>query len=343
VPVIKSLDQISKLPLALTPMAPPNLVGALKASAEATFAAPWLLPMGPIPIPCPPIGVGIGIALMTIDYSLFKSLEKDAMEIQKLVTKYAQAEAKVLAQRQAAEDKLFADEKKAQIYYRERKAYIEKRIPEIIIEMEDLQVFQDAEMEKYNATVFEYRAKALEARVLWMEAARNSTGTEADELEIQKWMAEEDKWTLLVSSLDEWLASIILIAVEITNKKLEMWELERELPTVIVLATVQLIKKWEFLEEWADPFEVPVPYYPDLPEKPNLPGMPVIPKMPCIAEKTIQMFEKWVITPLCPPIGVAVGAMLECIRHYLSPLPPPLASEIESQSDNIIPSMGCII
>lgn len=323
-PVIPTLNEAIKLGLDFTAMAPPMLVASLKTVAQVIMSAMALQPMGIIAIPVIPFGAAISLVIQMIEYLINFFFEITAKTIQKMVDLYAQQLAKAQAQRKAALKKLYDDEKEAQRKLREKRKAMETRLEEIPVEMDELQKYQEAELARYNATVFEYTTKAQQ---------ENAVGNEAG----------AQFWKDMISSLDEWLVNILLITIEIMNKRLEMWEIQRELPKIIPLCELALVKDWAFLEEWADDFEVPVPYYPDLPERPNLPSLPVLPKGNCITDKLKQMLGKWLTAPQVPPLGIAIGGILECIRHYAAPLPPPAAAKMESVTDSIALQLGMVI
>ena len=62
-----------------------------------------------------------------------------------------------------------------------------------------------------------------------------------------------------------------------------------------------------------------------------------------LTDKLKQMLGKWLTTPQLPPIGLAIGGVLECVRAQLAPLPPPVAAKMEGLTDSIVTQMGCII
>jgi len=323
-PVISQLNEVVKIGLDFSGAAPPAVVAGTKTMAQVIMSSPMLLPMGIAVLPIIPFGAAISLVIQLIEYLVNYFFELNAKIIQKMVDLYAQQLAKANTQRTAAEQKLYNDEKEAQIKLKERKKFIESRIPEIQQEMVDLKTYQDKEKAKYDDTVFQYSQKAKEAK--------------------DKGNEEEAKfWEDMISSLEEWLVKILLITIEIMNKKLEMWDLERELKKIIPLCELDIEKKWVFLEEWADDFEVAMPYYPDLPERPNLPTLPVLPKGKCLPEKAKQMLGKWLTAPMVPPIGLAVGAILECVRAQMAPLPAPIAAKTEAFADSLQAMLGMVI
>lgn len=323
-PVIPTLNEAIKLGLNFTAAAPPMLVATLKTVAQVIMSSMALQPMGIVAIPVIPFGAAISLIIQFIEYMINFFFELIAKIIQKMVELYARQLKKAQQQRKAALDKLYADEKAKQKVLRERKKEIETRIPEIYTEMDELAAYQTEEKAKYEATVFAYSEKAKAAKEAGDEAGAK-------------------RWENMISSLEEWLVSILLITVEIMNKKLEVWELERELKRITPLCELDIVKNWEFLEEWADDFEVPVPYYPDLPDKPNLPTLPVLPKSNCITEKLKQMLGKWLTAPQVPPLGMAIGGVLECVRAQMAPLPAPIAAKIESVTDGIALQLGLVL
>jgi len=304
--------------------APAMLVASLKTVAQTIMSIPMLLPVGIAMIPIIPFGAAISLVIQMIQYLINYFFELTAKIIQIMVSLYSKALSKAKAQRAAAELKLYNDEKKAQDKIKSRKLFIDGRIPEIIQEMKDLAAYQAKEKTAYDTTVFDYASKAATAK-----AAGDVTTAQL--------------WKDMISSLDTWLVKILLITVEIMNKKLEMWDLERELKKITPVCLIIIEKKWELLEGWADDFEVPVPYYPDLPERPNLPTLPVLPKGNCMSDKLMQMLGKWLTAPMVPPIGLTVGAVLECVRAQMAPLPPPIASKMESVTDALVSQLGFIL
>jgi len=323
-PVIAKLNEVVKIGLDFSGAAPPAVVAGTKTMAQVIMSSAMLLPLGIAAIPIIPFGAPISLIIQLIEYLVNYFFELNAKIIQKMVDLYAQQLTRANAQRAAAEQRLYNDEKKAQIKLRERKKFIETRIPEIQQEMIDLKIYQDEEKAKYTDTVFQYSQKAKNAKDI------------GDDINAKF-------WENMISSLEEWLVKILLITIEIMNKKLEMWELEREFKRIVPLCDLNIEKKWIFLEEWADDFEVPVPYYPDLPERPNLPTLPVLPKSKCIPEKAKQMLGKWLTAPMVPPIGLAVGAILECVRAQMAPLPPPIAAKVEAFADGLAARLGMVI
>jgi len=324
-PVIPQLNEVIKIGLDFSGAAPAPAVAVTKTMAQVIMSIPMLLPLGIVAIPIIPFGAPISLIIQLLEYLINYFFELVTKIIQKLIDLYSKQLIKALNQRIAAEQKLYDDEKIAQKKIRERRKFIESRIPEIQQEMIDLKLYQDKEKTKYNDTVFQYSQKAKIAK---------DAGNEED----------AKFWENMISSLEEWLVKILLITVEIMNKKLEMWELERELKKIIPICELSIEKKWDFLEEWADDFEVPIPYYPDLPERPNLPKLPVLPKSNgCIPDKLKQMLGKWLTAPMVPPIGLAVGAILECIRAQMAPLPAPIAAQVEAFADGITSQLGMCI
>jgi hypothetical protein len=303
----------------------------MKAGAHTIFDSAMLQQMGPAPIPVIAAGGGACVALLMIEHMMFTSFTQASKTGSKIFDDYAIRLKKALAQRAAALTKLMNDEVKAQKWFRDRKKYIEKRIPEIIQEQKDLAKFQKQEKARYDATVLEYAANA---------QAANAKGTPEGK-------AEADDWAYLLTTLDEWLVEILLITVQITDLKLEMFDLEREYPTILRLANVQLTKKWDFLNEWADDFEVPVPYYPDLPEKPAVPPITPDPSIKsmlsfggCIPKELLKATAIWLVAPQIPPLGVPLRAVFECVRAYLAPLLPPNSQQLEEIGDTMIPNLG---
>lgn len=323
-PVLPTVNEAIKLGLNFTAAAPPMLVASMKTMAQVVMTGMGFLPAGPFPIPVIPFGAAISLVIQFIEYMINLFFQIIAKIIQIMVELYAKLLRKAQNQRKAALNKLYDDEKEKQKELRERRKELETRIPEIYSEMEELKAYQESEKARYDATVFEYSTKAKEAK----DAGDDETA---------------EFWENMVASLEEWLVSILLITIEIMNKKLEVWELEREIKKIIPLTELDIIKQWEFLEEWADDFEVPIPFYPDLPDRPNLPTLPVLPKGNCITEKLKQMLGKWLTSPMVPPIGLAVGAVLECVRAQMAPLPAPIAAKVESVTDGIVTQMGMVI
>jgi len=283
-----------------------------------------LIPMGIIAIPAIPFGAAISFILQLLEYLINFFFELIAKIIQKMVEMYAKQLRKAKTQRAAALKKLYIDEKEAQDKMKIQLKEYEERIPEIYIEMDELKVYQAAELAKYKDTVFKYSEKA--------KAAEEEGNEEMSQT-----------WQDMITSLDEWLVAILLITIEIMNKKLEVWEMERAVKRITPLTLIQLKKDWEFLEDYADDFEVPVPYYPDLPDPPSLPTLPVLPKGNCITDKVRQMLGKWITCPMILPIGLAIGGMLECVRAQMPTLPPPAAAKMESITDGIVKSLGIVI
>lgn len=323
-PVLPTLSEAVKLGLDFTAMAPPILVAGMKTIAEVVMKVVALQPMGIVAIPVIPFGAAISFVIQLIEYLINFFFQLIAKIIQKMVELYAKQLKKAQDQRKAALNKLYDDEKEAQELLKERRKELETRIPEIYVEMDELKAYQESEKDRYDETVFKYATKAREA---------NDAG---DSVTAKLW---ED----MIASLEEWLVSILLITIEIMNKKLEVWELEREIKRIIPLTELSINKNWEFLEEWADDFIVPIPYYPDLPEKPNLPTLPVLPKGNCLTDKLKQMLGKWLTAPQVPPLGLAIGGILECVRAQLAPLPPPAAAKMEAITDSIVLSMGIVL
>ena len=278
----------------------------------------------PIPIPVIPFGAAMSLIIQMIEYMINFFFELVAKIIQKMVELYAKQLRTAQQQRKAALNKLYDDEKEAQKELRETRKELETRIPEIYQEMAELEAYQSEEKAKYDALVFEYSANA--------QAAKEAGNDE-----------EAEAWEEAIRAMEDWLVSILLITVEILNKKLEVWELERELKRIIPLTELDIVKEWDFLEDYADDFVVPVPYYPDLPDKPNLPTLPVLPKSNCMTEKAKQMLGKWLTAPMIPPIGLTVGAVLECIRAQAAPLPAPAAAQLESMSNSIATQLGMVL
>jgi hypothetical protein len=298
--------------------------GVLQATAQATLTIPALMitPAG-VPIPLPVIGIVISILmtkLKVLPAEINQKMVKIIADLQKQYNKqYEDAQKK----RSDAQTKLYTDLTTKQKEIKEEIKTIEDNIKKLKKEIEDLTIIKDAEMAKYQAVIFEYAAKAKDAEEQGKE--------EEKETYIQK-----------IKELDYWLAEIVTMLTTIINKKLELKFMEMDLSAKKELAAIAITSEWEPNVELATDFEVAVPYYPDLPDQPQLPVLPRFPKIPDQLRTFEQQFNKWLVCPVVPPLGIAIAALLLMLKEKV-PNNPITAAQIDSQAEMMIPLLGGMV
>lgn len=322
-PVIPTISQGILTGLKYTPGAPPQLVGAIKSAAQASMSSTGLMPMVP-PIPVIPVGVAVSATLTVLEAMLNLGFEQASKLASKLIAQYNKDLTSALETRAAALDELYESETTKQSELQEEVDILQEEITVLQEEIEQLTQQRETEMSAYQAVIFEYKEKAKKAE--------------------EKGDAEErDYWIDQVSLHDEWLAEIILIVIEITNKNIEVISKERDIENKQELLELNIQKEWEWLEEHATDFEVAVPFYPDVPTPPTIPDVGAIPKESPLSLFTRQIFAKWIATPTVPPIGLVVSAIQMVVQSFSPVTPAQAAAQIESIGDSLILYCGGIV
>ncbi|MFW6029323.1 MAG: hypothetical protein ACOCRO_03625 [Halanaerobiales bacterium] len=323
-PVIPQINEAFKIGLNYTPDAPPEIVSVVKGGAEGAMSGMGLIPAGPIMIPVIPFGVVLSIALSKLEAMLFSGNELASKQAGKLLKIYNEQLAKAKAQRKAAVDKLYEDEKEA-------KAIIVAEYESIIAKIEENKVKIEELNKKYTAQIAEYLATI-------GPFAENAK--KADEAGNEK---EKQKWQNEVVKYDPWYEDIQMILVDIVQLQLDNILLQMEADRLEPITKLAIKKDWVYMESIASLLDVPVPFYPDLPAKPNLPQPSPTPQEPCWVKALRQIFAKWLAAPMVPPIGLAVAATLEMVRCFIPNNPPPVAAVQESGADALKNFLGGIV
>ena len=279
------------------------------------------MPMFPVPLPVLPLGVAAAFALTQIEAMMFKGFEEASKIAEKLMKQYYTDLDKAKQQRKDAEQELYQSEKDRQEEIKEEIKVLETDIKTLEEEIIVIKKTQDEEMGKYKAVVFEYKENAKKADAI------------GDYI-------ERDKWIAKVEEHDEWLGTIILMTVEIIHRKIDIMNKERELEDKKYLAELKIENDWDWMEDKATDFEVIVPYHPDLPLPPNLPNSGVIPQESPLIKFGRQIFAKWIVAPMIPPIGLIVAAVMLQIQSMEPSTPPPAAAKSEASADSLILQLG---
>ena len=319
-PVIPQISEGIKIGLKMNPAAPPKVVGVITSASEAIMSMSAMLPVSP-PIPVIPIGTVVSSALTMIESSIFQSFTQSTQLTNKLINQYNNDYKKAVSQREIAQKTLFQREKDAQDQIKEEIKELEKEINKIEKEISELEKKQAEERSAYMATIFGIKERAKKA---------DKEGR----------IEERDALIAKVSEFDYWLANIILMTIDIINKRIEVKSKKQELDSKQDLANLKIKNDWSWLSNNATSFNVVIPYYPDLPAPPNLPPTVPIPKESPLPKFLRQIFAKWVTHPMVPPIGLLVSALQMVIQSYTPNTPAPLAAKIESVSDSFILMLG---
>lgn len=322
-PVISALPQAIKLGGNFVPQDAQG-TGVLQATAQATLTIPALMisPAG-IPIPLPVIGVIISILMTKLSVLPAEINQKIVKIISDLQSQYNKQYSDAQKKQSEAQTKLYTDLVAKQTDIKEEVKTLEDNIEALRKEIEALTILKDAEMTKYQAIIFEYASKAKEA-------------------EEQEKMDEKDIYIQKIKELDYWLAEIVVMITDIINKKLELKFMEMDLTAKKELAEITIINEWEPNVEISTDFEVAVPYYPDLPDPPQLPSTLKFPEIPAQIRTFAQQFNKWLVCPIVPPLGIAIAGLLLMIKEK-APNSPATAAQIDSQIESLIPRLGGLI
>lgn len=322
-PVVAPISEGILMGLKTDPAAKPQTVGSVNGDAQASMASGGLQPAFPSPTPVLPIGKQITVALMVIEGMLFITFEIVSKIIQNILSEYNKQYQKASTDQKAAEDQLYEDLKTRQNEIKEEIKTLQEEINTLTTEIEELTILQEEEMSKYEAQVFEYREAGLKA-------------------EEQGDLAIRDQWFAKVDELEPWLAAIIQMIIEITNKEISKTEKESELEQKQILVDIEITKDWDTMESLAGDFEVLVPYHPDLPNPPNLPNIPPMSKEGEQIKAARKMFAKWACTPTVAPIGVPITTALASVNAMSSKSSKNAAKE-ESENDALLLKTGGVI
>ena len=294
--------------------------GAMCAASQAAIAIPSRIPMGKITIPNPPFGQAISLILNKLEALPSEIAKQITNIIMKTIAEYIkQVEAAKKARKEAL-DTLYKDLREKQDEIKKQIPDTEKQIEDITEEIKTLEKKYNEELSKYMNTVFKYA-----------ENAKNSLAEGKED--------EAIEWADKISTLDPWLGEILILLSDIINKKLDLKFLEYDLEEMERLAAIKIIKDWNYMNTIATDFEVAIPYYPDIPPMPMLPVLPPIPQEPGIVRTTRKQFAKWMATPLIPPLGVSISAILLNIVESV-PQTPSGAAMLESQADGTVLKLG---
>ncbi len=322
-PVIPALPQAIKVGGNFVPQDAQG-TGVLQATAQATLTMPALMisPAG-IPIPLPVVGIVISILMTKLKVLPAEINQKMVKIIADLQAQYNKQYTDAQKKRSDAQTKLYNDLTAKQTKIKEDVKTLEDDIKKLKKEIEELTIIKDAEMSKYQAVIFEYASKAKEA-------------------EEQGKMDVKEEYIQKIKELDYWLAEIVTMITTIINKKLELKFMEMDLTVKKELAEISITSEWEPNVELATDFEVAVPYYPDLPDQPQLPTLPKFPKIPDQLRTFEQQFNKWLVCPVVPPLGIAIAGLLLMIKEK-APNTPVTAAQIDAQAEMMIPLLGGMV
>lgn len=319
------LSTAGKMALKFTPEVPPKVVGAVQAASQALQAIVSLQIMGIFPIPVIPFGVAIDYVFTMIEAFFNYSRVIVAKMRKKMLELYSVQFKSASGKRLIAENKLYADLKKAQTILIAEVNAMKTELKRMQVRLPQVQKEYEIEMGLYQKTIIDYAAKAKAA-------------DQAGDSEKAAYWAEQ------ISALDTWLAEIILKLTEKITLTIDIKFLEVDIKAKEPPTKIQLEKIWRKMAwEWSFIFNVAVPYYPDLPDYPNLPPMPPKFKIPQIVKCMAKGLAKWLASPQLPPLGVFLDALLHCLMNLIPVNVPPLAAQMESISDSLIEHLGICI
>lgn len=318
-PVIPQISEAVKIGLKTNPAAPPDIVASITTASQVMMSLGALQPAVPFPIPVLPVGAGVSLVMTKLEALMFLTFEIIANIIKTLLANYKKEFDKAKKKQKEAEEKLLEDEKQAQEDLKPTAKELKTNIDTLTKEMEKLEEEKTKEFAAYYAQLFIYREKLILAK-------SDDERTEA---------------TRKIDNLEPWLAKIILISIEITNKKIAKIFLQIDYDKVLELLALKIESDWEWLGDHAGDFNVTVPYHPDLPEIPSLPQIPPLPNEPPLVKATRKALAKWMATPSVPPLGILISALMTMLAS-LAPVPAPLAAKKESINDALLLQMaGC--
>ena len=287
--------------------------------SQVSMSLGAMQPAVPTPIPVMPVGASVSLVMTKLEALLFMTFEIITKIIQTLLANYQKAYDKAMKTREESEKKLLVDEQQAQKDLEPIAIKMKEELDTLTLEMEKLTNEHTTEMALYNAQLFIYK-----------EELTNAVSEELMEATKRK-----------IDSLEPWLAKIISIVIEITNKKIEKIFLQIDYDKILELLALKIDSEWEWLETYAGDFNVAVPYHPDLPELPSLPQIPPIPNEPPLVKATRKALAKWMATPSVPPLGILISALMTMLAG-LAPAPAPLAAKKEAINDALLLQMaGC--
>lgn len=324
-PVISQLAEVVKIGKTASGGLPAEASATIDAISQAQVAGPSMMPV-PFPpgvIPAIPLGVPISIIMTKIGALMFKSFEDLSAITKQLMAKYQADLAKAQTKRKQALTKLNTDLLAKQEIIKGELTDLQAELKDINTQIPELQAFQDSEMKKYLAVIFDIKDRAKKK-------------------EDQGLTQERDTILEEIHTHDPWLAEIIKITVKIITLKLRLPSLEAEIEEKKYLATVAIPMNWETDVELADLFEVAVPPYPDLPDHPELPTAPPIPKESEFVKAMQKAFTMWLVTPMILPFGIPLAGILLYIQA-LAQAPAPLAAKLEAAAAASILQGGGLI